>query len=236
MEMETSLLVSRQVRGRRSARRVLLAPALLALLASGIADQSAGATTSPAALTDPTVTLSMATGQTSPTNQTTVNLDAVFSQPVTGFDGGDITVTGATGTVTATVTGSGATYSIVLTGFATDGTAAVAIVAAAATDTSDQQSAASNTVEITIDTEKPVIVDPGQQTVPRLGAGPVTYPLPIATDNHPDTTVACSPAPGSIFPIGTTAVTCTAIDAAQNSSTLTFNVVVLDGSMLPATL
>jgi large repetitive protein len=205
---------------------------MLALLASGIADQSAGATTSPAALTGPTVTLSLASGQTSPTNETTVNLDAVFSQPVTGFDGGDITVTGAT----ATVTGSGATYSITLTGFSADGVTTVSIVAAAATDTNDQQSTASNSIDITIDTEKPVIVDPGQQTVPRLGAGPVTYPLPIATDNNPGTAVVCSPAPGSIFPIGVTVVTCTATDAAHNVSTLTFDVVVLDGSTLPATL
>jgi large repetitive protein len=236
MEMQHKRLSPRQARGRRSSVRVLLAPVLLSLLASGVAARGAGATASPAAVTDPTVTLSLANGQNGLTNQPTVSLDAVFSQPVTGFDATDLTVTGPSASVIATVTGSGATYSIALTGFTTDGLVTVAIAADAATDAAGQPSAASATVEITIDTEKPTIVDPGQQTVPRLGAGPVTYPLPTATDSNPGSTVVCSPAPGATFPIGTTAVTCTATDAAQNSSTLTFNVVVLDGSLLPATL
>ena len=42
----------------------------------------------------------------------------------------------------------------------------------------------------------------------------VTYPLPAATDPDDATppTVACIPASGSVFPIGTTTVTCTATD------------------------
>jgi hypothetical protein len=236
MEMECTRRSSRLVRGRPSTLGVVLAPALLALLAAGLTDRSAGATTSPTAVGEPTVALSLAAGQTAPTNQTSITLRAVFSQPVTGFDATDITLVGANATATASVTGSDSTYSIAITGLTTDGKVGVTIVAAAANDLASQPSAASNTIEITIDSEKPAMVDPGQQTVPRLGAGPVTYPVPTATDNNPGTTVVCSPAPGSVFPIGATEVTCTATDAAQNTSTMSFNVVVLDGSTLPATL
>lgn len=54
----------------------------------------------------------------------------------------------------------------------------------------------------------------------------VTYTAPIATDNCPNLTVTSTHNPGDVFPVGTTAVTYTATDAAGNSSTCTFNVTV----------
>jgi uncharacterized protein len=55
----------------------------------------------------------------------------------------------------------------------------------------------------------------------------VTYDLPTATDNL-DATVAvqCVPPPGSFFPLGATAVTCTAIDVAGNIGMTSFLVTV----------
>lgn len=44
----------------------------------------------------------------------------------------------------------------------------------------------------------------------------VTYTLPTATDekgDNPGPVVSCTPAPGSLFPIGTTTITCTATDS-----------------------
>jgi hypothetical protein len=55
----------------------------------------------------------------------------------------------------------------------------------------------------------------------------VTYNV-TATDNIGVTTLTCSPASGSVFPVGTTPVTCTASDAAGNTATGSFNVVVKD--------
>ncbi len=49
-----------------------------------------------------------------------------------------------------------------------------------------------------------------------------------AVDNIGVTTVSCSPASGSVFPVGTTRVTCTASDAAGNTATASFNVIVRD--------
>lgn len=51
----------------------------------------------------------------------------------------------------------------------------------------------------------------------------VTYALPIATDTtDPAPIVNCLPASGGIFAIGTTTVTCTAIDSAGNATTESF--------------
>ena len=51
----------------------------------------------------------------------------------------------------------------------------------------------------------------------------VSYPAPAVTDPDDATTPApgCSPAPGSVFPIGTTTVTCTATDPDDSSSPVT---------------
>jgi hypothetical protein len=55
----------------------------------------------------------------------------------------------------------------------------------------------------------------------------VTYAAPTAIDaRDPSPTVACAPASGTIFPVGTTTVTCTATDAAGNMTSGTFLVTV----------
>ncbi len=73
----------------------------------------------------------------------------------------------------------------------------------------------------------------------------VDYPPSLITDSQdPSPTVSCTPPSGSMFPIGSTTVTCTATDANGNTSTGTFDVVVsfideddgdVDGEV-PATL
>ncbi len=55
----------------------------------------------------------------------------------------------------------------------------------------------------------------------------VTFASPTATDNSPTPpSVTCLPPSGSLFPLGTTAVICTARDGSGNTTTCTFNVVV----------
>lgn len=58
-----------------------------------------------------------------------------------------------------------------------------------------------------------------------IGAA-ISFPAPAASDNCGAVTVACVPASGSFFPIGSTTVTCTASDAAGNSVTCSFSVTV----------
>ncbi|WP_051223458.1 CocE/NonD family hydrolase [Conexibacter woesei] len=87
------------------------------------------------------------------------------------------------------------------------------------------------------DTTSPVFTVPGDQTLtaPAGATGAVaTWTLPAATDDQdPSPVVACDPASGSAFPVGTTTVTCTATDASGNAASGTFAVVV-DATPAPA--
>ena len=60
----------------------------------------------------------------------------------------------------------------------------------------------------------------------------VTYALPTASDNvDKSPVVTCSPPPAGTFPLGTTTVTCTAIDSSGNrAATATFTITVSDKS------
>lgn len=55
----------------------------------------------------------------------------------------------------------------------------------------------------------------------------IQYGTPTATSGAPPVTVACTPTNGSTFPIGTTAVSCTATDSRQRTDQCSFNVSVL---------
>ena len=55
----------------------------------------------------------------------------------------------------------------------------------------------------------------------------MNYSLPTATDNEAVTYgPICTPFPGSLFSIGSTTVTCTAKDAANNQGSVSFSVIV----------
>jgi hypothetical protein len=80
------------------------------------------------------------------------------------------------------------------------------------------------------DTLPPEIVCPPGITAPEgLSGTPgrtVTFTVSATDDFDPAPTIVCVPPSGSFFPRGTTLVTCTATDAAGNSSSCAFEVVV----------
>ncbi len=80
------------------------------------------------------------------------------------------------------------------------------------------------------DTTPPVLSDvPGDITVPATSpdGATVTYSQPTAVDGvDGEVAVVCSPASGSLFPIGTTEVVCTATDSSDNTATAFFYVTV----------
>jgi hypothetical protein len=59
-----------------------------------------------------------------------------------------------------------------------------------------------------------------------MPSGAVVTFAPVASDNVGVSSVSCSPASGSVFPIGQTSSTCTATDAAGNQSSTTFTITV----------
>jgi hypothetical protein len=83
-----------------------------------------------------------------------------------------------------------------------------------------------------IDTTPPTIDCPDNITAatpaPNQTGAIVTFPPPTASDDNPGVTTSCTPPSGSIFPVGTTVVTCTATDAAGNTATCSFTVTVFD--------
>ena len=93
--------------------------------------------------TPPSVTVEQKAGQADPTNTLPMLWTVTFSEPVTGFDAGDLTRGGTSSGGTVAVSGSGASYEISLSGTPTDGTTSFTIAAAGAQDLAGNDSTAS---------------------------------------------------------------------------------------------
>ena len=111
--------------------------------------------------TPPAVTVEQAVGQVDPTPDAPINFTVVFSETVTDFATGDVTLTGTAGATTGTVTGSGTTYNFEVSGMTGPGTVIATIEAGAATDAAGNPSAAStssdNSVDYTPDLTGPTV-------------------------------------------------------------------------------
>jgi ribosomal protein L24E/UDP-3-O-acyl-N-acetylglucosamine deacetylase len=101
--------------------------------------------------TRPSVTVNQASGQEDPTDEPAVDFTVVFSEPVTGFTGSDVTIGGtAGGTKTATVTGSGTTYNVAVSGMTSDGTITVSVPEGKAVDAAGNGNTASTSTDNTV--------------------------------------------------------------------------------------
>ena len=127
--------------------------------------------------TAPTVTLS--TTATSPTNLAAIPFTATFSESVTGFTAGDITVTNGT---VQNFSGSGSTYTFEVVPTA-DGTVAVSIAANVAQDAAGNNNTASNTVTLTSDRTAPT---PTVSTT--AGSSTSSNPIPFTVTFDEDVT------------------------------------------------
>ena len=98
-----------------------------------------------------------------------------------------------------------------------------------ATDFCSNQVSATQTVTVS-DTTSPTLICPSTQYVwipITTNQIAVSFNTPSATDNCTNAvTVTCSPTSGTVFALGTSTVTCTALDACGNTSTCAFQVVV----------
>ena len=113
--------------------------------------------------TAPTVTIDQAAGQADPTNASPIHFTAVFSEPVSGFDGSDVDLSGSAGATTAVVTeiapNDGTTYDVAVSGMTSDGDVTVAVPAGGATDAATNTNDASTSTDATVtyDTTAPVV-------------------------------------------------------------------------------
>lgn len=147
---------------------------------------------------------------------------ATLAQVTSSIDWGDgSTSAGMTTGTQATNKTSNSLYDISGSHtYSADGvyTVGVSVTRAGATVTSS--------FEIVIDTTGPEITVPGAIIVNATSpSGAVVEYLVTATDNiDPNPSLACEPASGSVFPIGTTTVSCSSSDNLDNTSEATFTV------------
>lgn len=96
------------------------------------------------------------------------------------------------------------------------------------TDSAGLSATCQSTVSV-VDTNPPAITCPADIVAECTnGSGTVIEFTVTASDNCPGVTVACVPPSGTAFPVGTNLVTCTATDAANNTASCTFNVIIRD--------
>ncbi|HEX7085876.1 MAG TPA: Ig-like domain-containing protein [Vicinamibacterales bacterium] len=150
---------------------VVTVPAGVATDAAGNANNASTSTDNEVTydITPPEVTVNQADGQADPTNQSPINFTVVFSEPVSGFDSSDVTISGTAGATTAVVTGSETTYNVAVSGMTTDGTVVVSIGAGVVTDAAGNQNNASTS------TDNEVIYDTTPPTGTILINGGATY-------------------------------------------------------------
>lgn len=141
---------------------------------------------------------------------TTVSVNGVTSTPVT------FSVTASAGTPSCAPS-SGSSFAL--------GTTTVTCTAA---DASGNTGSASFSV-IVRDVTPPTLTVPANQTVTVNASTSVTVTYAAtAQDGGASLTPSCAPSSGSSFPLGTTTVSCTATDAAGNTASRSFTIVVQD--------
>ncbi|MEO5948010.1 MAG: hypothetical protein ABIP79_14425, partial [Chitinophagaceae bacterium] len=123
----------------------------------------------------PTVTINQAVGQLDPTTVSPINFTVVFSEAMTGFATGDVTLSGTAGATTAIVTGGPTTYNVAVSGMTGNGTVIATITANAATGTINVAgNAASTSTDNTVTFNMVVLPNPCSSITTIACATPAT--------------------------------------------------------------
>lgn len=97
--------------------------------------------------TRPSVDFSKQAAQADPTSSSPIRFTAAFSEPVTGFDAGDVVLSGTAAPATAVVSGGPSVYQIDVSGMTANGTVIGGLAANAAIDSVGNGSFASTTTD-----------------------------------------------------------------------------------------
>ncbi len=139
----------------------------------------------------------------------------IFSESVTGFATGDVTLTGTAGATTATVSGSGVNYSVTVTGMNQTGTVIAKIAANVAQDSSANPNGASTSTDNTVVFHYlATIATPGGSASMEASSG---SQLTTFTTGNP----SVLPPAGVTFPYGELAFSATTTAGSLVSFTLT---------------
>jgi VCBS repeat-containing protein len=154
--------------------------------------------------TPPSVTINQASGQGDPTNTLPIRFTVAFNEPVSGFNGDDVTVTGtAPGTPTASVTGSGRDYVVSISGLTGGGTVIASIAAGKASDAAGNANTASTSTDNSVSydpTAPSVTVNQASGQADPTGSLPIRFSVvfsePVTGFTNDDVTVGGT-APGT---------------------------------------
>ena len=196
---------------------------VIARIPAGRASDAAGNISSASTSTDnsvtyditvPRVTINQAVGQDDPTNLSPINFTVVFSESVANFTTGDVTISGtAPGLKVGTVTGSGRTYNVAVTGMSGNGTVIASIAAGRASDAAGNGNTPSTSTDntVTYDISPPIVTstlpEDGETGVPVNSLVAATFsqimqPLTTATFFVQQ---GLTPVSGTISTVGNTA-------------------------------
>jgi hypothetical protein len=186
---------------------VLSIPAGAATDSAGNASEASTSTDNEVAFdaTAPTVTIDQSSSQSDPTNTQPIAFTVVFSEPVTGFDSSDVSLSGTATGGTVTVTGSGATYTVTVSGLTSDGTVVLSIPAGGATDSAGNASEASTSTDNTVafdGTAPTVTVDQSSSQSDPTSSQTIRFTVifsePVTGFDASDISFAGSTAPGTL--------------------------------------
>jgi hypothetical protein len=193
--------------------------------------------------TAPTVTINQAAGQADPTNATSITFDVEFSEPVSGFDAGDIIINRAPTLSAPAITinpsaGPGSSYTVTLSNLTGDGAISASIVDGAAQDAAANGNLASTSTDntVTIDQTAPTttatVTGPqGQQDWFRSATVTLSTTEPATTtytiDGGDSQTYS---GPFLLTTDGFHTVTFTSVDAVGNQTPIGVRMVAVDGT------
>ncbi|WP_353572210.1 Ig-like domain-containing protein, partial [Candidatus Albibeggiatoa sp. nov. BB20] len=95
----------------------------------------------------PSVTINQASSQADPSSANSIDFSVEFSDSVTGFATGDVSISGTAGATTATVSGSGSSYNIAVTGMTNAGTVIANVNTGVASDNAGNTNTASSSTD-----------------------------------------------------------------------------------------
>lgn len=132
----------------------------------------------------PTVTIDQGGSQTDPTNNSPVVFDVVFSEAVSGFTNGDITLSGTAGATTAVVSGGPTSYTVNVSGMTADGTVIASIPANAAQDAAGNNSGASSSTDnsVTFNAPPSVTVEQAGGQADPANTSPILFTATFSED------------------------------------------------------
>jgi len=136
--------------------------------------------------TSPTVTIDQASGQADPANASPINFTVVFSESVSDFATGDVTLSGTAGATSALVTGSGTTYNVAVSGMNSDGTVIANLLSGVAHDTAGNLSEASTSTDNIVTLTTPTHTWNGGSTVNNLWKTPENWDGDVAPNSGDD--------------------------------------------------